>query len=98
MNYDIQSTDNLLKAVQVAKRLNISRAQAYRLMQEGDIPTVRIRGSIRVRQEDLDRYIQENLSGKKLAGWFTINPDSLNLNNRIRKSQTAFPISKTKGA
>ena len=98
MNYDSQSPGKLLKAVQVADRLNVSRAQAYRLMQEGDIPTVRIRGSIRVRPEDLDRYIQENLSGKKVAGWFTMTPDSLHLNNRIRKSQTAFPISKTKGA
>jgi excisionase family DNA binding protein len=52
----------LLRATEVARILNISRAMAYLLMQRGDIRTVRIGTARRVRREDLDRYIQENLS------------------------------------
>jgi excisionase family DNA binding protein len=52
----------LLKASQVAKILNISRAFAYQLMQKGVLPTVKILGARRVRPEDLDRYIRESVS------------------------------------
>jgi excisionase family DNA binding protein len=48
----------LLKASDVAGRLNISKALAYQLMSSGEIPTVRIRGKIvRVTEEDLQGYI-----------------------------------------
>ena len=43
---------NLLRATEVAEFLDISRAMAYRLMQRGDIRTVRISGSRRVRVEE----------------------------------------------
>jgi excisionase family DNA binding protein len=47
----------LLRAVEVAKRLNISRSLAYQLMQSGEIPTVRIRKLVRVYEPDLEQYI-----------------------------------------
>ncbi len=47
----------LLKAVEVAEILNISRAFAYRLMQKGIIRTVSIQGARRVRPEDLIEFI-----------------------------------------
>lgn len=53
----------LLRASDVAKVLNISAAMAYKLMQSGDIPTVRMSRSVRVRQEDLDEYIIRCWSG-----------------------------------
>ncbi|MEX2161961.1 MAG: helix-turn-helix domain-containing protein [Anaerolineales bacterium] len=62
MNYEVQSPIKLLKAVQVAEILNVSRAFAYRLMQKGIIPTVKILGARRVCLEDLNRYIQKNKS------------------------------------
>jgi len=34
---------------------------AYALMKRGDIPTVRIGTSVRVRPEDLDKYIKDNV-------------------------------------
>jgi excisionase family DNA binding protein len=52
----------LLKAIEVAKILNISRAFAYQLMQRGEIRTVVIGTSRRVRPEDLTEFIAENLS------------------------------------
>ena len=51
--------ENLLKGGQVAEILHVSLSFAYLLMKRGDIPTVRIGKLIRVRQADLDRYIQE---------------------------------------
>jgi len=53
--------ERLLKAIEVAEILNISRAMAYRLMQTRQIPTVRIGTSRRVRLVDLQNYIKANL-------------------------------------
>jgi excisionase family DNA binding protein len=50
----------LLRANQVAKRLNVSLAMAYHLMQCGDIPTIRFNRTVRVREFDLDLFIQKH--------------------------------------
>ncbi len=50
----------LLKAVDVATVLNCSKSMAYHLMQSGEIPTVKIRKLIRVREADLQEYIQNS--------------------------------------
>lgn len=55
----------LLRADEVAQRLNISRSLAYQLMQRGEIPTVRFGGSVRVRESDLGAYVQRSWSGWK---------------------------------
>ncbi len=52
----------LLKSEEVADILQISRSMAYTIMKRGDIPTVRIGTSVRVRPEDLNKYIQDNVS------------------------------------
>ena len=52
----------LLKSDEVAEILQISRSMAYALMKRGDIPTVRIGTSVRVRPEDLDKYIKDNVT------------------------------------
>jgi excisionase family DNA binding protein len=64
---DISSTfthqqAGLIKATDVATILNISRAMAYRLMQQGAIRTVCIGTARRVRSEDLQSYIEDNLT------------------------------------
>lgn len=63
--YALHINQRLLKAQEVAIHLNISRSLAYQLMQRGEIPTVRFCGSVRVRQNDLDEYIQRSWSGWK---------------------------------
>lgn len=60
-NYEDQFPQPLLKAAQVAHILNVSRAFAYQLMQKGVVPTVRILGAVRVRPEDLERYIHQSV-------------------------------------
>jgi excisionase family DNA binding protein len=52
----------LLRAMEVAEILSVSRAFAYRLMQQGKIRTVCIEGARRVRPEDLSIYINQSLS------------------------------------
>ena len=50
----------LLKSDEVARILHVSRSFAYLLMKRGDIPTVHLGNAVRVRPEDLERYININ--------------------------------------
>lgn len=56
------ASGQLLKAIEVANILNISEAFAYRLMQTGEIRSVRLNRVRRVRLEDLEEYITANLN------------------------------------
>jgi len=60
MTFDIP--EKLLKASDVARILNISRALSYRLLQQGEIPVVRINRAVRIRPADLEIFIQKRLS------------------------------------
>jgi excisionase family DNA binding protein len=55
-------TKRLLKASEVAERLQISRTQAYRLMKIGEIPAIRVGSSVRVKRSDLEEYIEKNMT------------------------------------
>jgi excisionase family DNA binding protein len=50
-----------MKAVEVAQRLDISKAMAFQLMQRGQIPTIRVGQAIRVRQQDLEEFIRSQV-------------------------------------
>jgi len=52
-------SERLMNPADVAERLKISKALAYKMLKEGEIPTVRFGKSIRVKREDLERYIYE---------------------------------------
>ncbi len=52
--------ERLLKAADVARKLNISKAQAYRLIRSGEIAVVRIGHSVRVLPFDLARYVERS--------------------------------------
>jgi excisionase family DNA binding protein len=52
-----------LTGKEVAAILKISKALAYRLIAEGEIPSIRFRRTVRVKQEALDEFIQKNSSG-----------------------------------
>ena len=51
-----------LRATEIAKILKISKALAYRLIAEGEISSVRFGRTIRVRLEDLEIFIQRNMT------------------------------------
>ena len=52
----------LLDAGDVAEILNVSKVLVYKLMQMGRIKCVKINTSKRVRPEDLEEYIEKNLT------------------------------------
>ena len=62
MEAQFNAQDKLLKAPQVAEILYISRAMVYRLMQTGDIRSEQIGAARKVRPEDLQSYIEYNLT------------------------------------
>jgi len=57
----MEPTQLLLKGTEVAERLGISRALVFRWMQNGTLPTVRVKGSrvVRVPFEALLRWISD---------------------------------------
>jgi len=59
------TNSRLLSGMVVADRLGISRSSAYQLMRRGDIPTIRFGGTVRVRECDLEEFIQRAWSGWK---------------------------------
>ena len=50
----------LLTCPEVAEKLHISESFAYRLVQTGQLPGVKIGRSIRVKMVDLENYIERN--------------------------------------
>ena len=57
----------LLTGDEVAKILRVSRSSAYLMMKRGDFPVVHVGTAIRVRPEDLERYITSNATQGDLA-------------------------------
>ncbi len=51
--------NRLLKAKEVSETLQVSRSQVYRMMQLGEIPTVRVGTAVRVRPSDLEEFIKK---------------------------------------
>ena len=47
----------LLTVKECAKILNVSLGLAYRIVSSGDLPSVRIASAIRVREADLEAYV-----------------------------------------
>ena len=54
----------LLTAEQVAEILRISVYKAYAMMASGEIPTVKIGRCVRVREEDLEAFINEQIANQ----------------------------------
>jgi excisionase family DNA binding protein len=52
----------LLRVEEVAEILQVSRSFGYQLVNRGDIPSVHLGRAVRVRFEDLQRFIESNVS------------------------------------
>jgi excisionase family DNA binding protein len=53
----------LLTASEAAKLLMITPRTVYRMMENGEIATVRFGGSVRIRRQDLEDFIVAHLNG-----------------------------------
>ena len=62
---EINPQIKLLTGNDVARILKVSRGYAYRLMQQGVLPTLRIGRSVRVSYDHLYQFIQENTGTEK---------------------------------
>ncbi len=59
----------LMGVVEVARILRVSRATAYRLVNSGELPSVRMGGMrriVRVRPADVTRYIERHITNLDL--------------------------------
>jgi excisionase family DNA binding protein len=52
----------LLKVSDVARMTQVSPSQVYTMIQEGMLPAVRFGTALRVRPEDLQKFIEENIT------------------------------------
>jgi excisionase family DNA binding protein len=53
--------DGILKGSDVAQILRISKAKAYRMMKEGEIPAIQFGRTTRVRRQDLEEFIRTHV-------------------------------------
>jgi len=58
----------LLTISQVATTLSVSQARGYEILKKGLIPVVRIGRQVRVREKDLDSYIESGGIGMRSIG------------------------------
>jgi len=58
MNQVDIASETFLKPAEVAKLLQISKAQVYRLIRRGVLPHIRIIGTVRVPQSHLEKALQ----------------------------------------
>ena len=52
----------LLQAADVAQALKVSKGCVYQLIRTGELPAVKFGKSVRVRPQDLEAFIADNLS------------------------------------
>jgi excisionase family DNA binding protein len=59
---DSERPMRLLKVSDVARMTQVSPSQVYTMIQEGALPAVRFGTALRVRPEDLQKFIEENFT------------------------------------
>ena len=62
MTFPNVSEQRLLDVVEVAKILGVSKQMIYKLEKNGDLPCVQIGRRKKFRPEDIEKYIDDNIS------------------------------------
>ena len=65
--------DRLLRPDQVSQRLNVSTRSVYRIIEEGHVRALRVRGSLRVLESSVDEYLARQLAEFELEIGFPAN-------------------------
>lgn len=55
--------ERLLTADEVARTLHLSRSFLYKLIRRGDLPSLRLRGALRIRSSDVLHFLRTRLPG-----------------------------------
>lgn len=53
--------DRLLRVDEVSKRLNCNARTVYRIIADGDLAALKVRGSLRVTESTLQHYIEKQI-------------------------------------
>lgn len=64
---ETMATSPLLKIPAVAGLLSMSKSKVHELVRTGDIPSVRIDRCVRVRQSDLEAFIERRMVGRPIS-------------------------------
>ena len=59
---DTEKPVRLLKVSDVVRMTQISPSQVYTMIREGSLPAVRFYTALRVRPEDLQKFIEDNIT------------------------------------
>ena len=59
-----KTPSRLLNAQDIAEALSIGLSTVYLLLERGELPSIRIGRSVRVRPEDLEEFIESRVQGK----------------------------------
>jgi excisionase family DNA binding protein len=59
---DLQNPGLYLKVADVARIAQVSLSQVYALVKNGSLKAVKFGAAIRIRQEDLEEFVQSNLT------------------------------------
>ena len=54
-----QAGDRLLTVAEVAGTMRVSNMTIYRMIKSGELPAIRVGKNYRIRESDLDRYLDE---------------------------------------
>jgi excisionase family DNA binding protein len=60
--------DKLLTAKEVAERLAIGKTTVYYMIQRYELPAVRWWGTVRVRPQDLEEFIEQHMVSEESSG------------------------------
>ncbi len=58
LSIEEKTLSRLLNAQEVAAALNMGLSTIYMLMERGELPSIRIGRSVRIRPEDLEKFIE----------------------------------------
>ena len=58
LSIEEKTLSRLLNAQDVAAALNIGLSTVYQLVERGELPSIRIGRSVRIRPEDLEKFIE----------------------------------------
>ena len=54
---------NLLTVMETAAKLKVGKSTVYNILQSGELPAVRIRSAWRIREHDVEAYVERHLTG-----------------------------------
>jgi putative molybdopterin biosynthesis protein len=60
MDREAEGEVRLYTLTEIQRRLSIGRTKSYELVTKGELPAIRVGRSLRVRAQDLERFVQNN--------------------------------------